>query len=59
MVKAAAAPQFGYSKRLAGQEIGQLRNRSESAWQINRGQLGEPRCWFARAHALAMPEISC
>jgi hypothetical protein len=24
-------------------EVGQLRNRSESAWQVSRGQLSEPR----------------
>jgi hypothetical protein len=42
-VNTAAAAQFGYSKRLALQEIGQLRNRSESAGQISRRQRGEPR----------------
>jgi hypothetical protein len=42
-VNTAAAAHFGYSKRLALQEIGQLRNRSESAGQISRGQGGEPR----------------
>jgi hypothetical protein len=41
-VNAAAAAQFSHSKRLARQEIGQLRNRSESAGQISRRRRGAP-----------------
>ncbi|HEY9470013.1 MAG TPA: hypothetical protein VIQ76_10415, partial [Propionibacteriaceae bacterium] len=55
-VEAAAAAQFGYSKRLARQEIGQLRNRSESAWQVGRGQLSEPRLLACKGGAIGIGE---
>jgi hypothetical protein len=55
-VKAAAASQFGYSKRLARQEVGQLWNRSESAWQVSRGQLSEPRLLACKGGAIGIGE---